>query len=568
MQKTFFWRRDGTLSRRELDVLAQYGVTRMEELPRFMQFGFELLRKNQTQWYSRNPHLGFDVAAAVGAVAKSAEDTASISPRLEFEYFIKRAARRRLSDTDTLVWPEAAGLVEKDIVTIMQNLAREQKTASAHVQAEAAESEPKLPPVPAAWAPLVADFVPKSLPPNLYETPTLSNGAQITWQLWQEPTHFDGLDIRSIADSSAVDVLYPNPLEGLEHEELVQLRREAEQILKDLEDKIVRAMRMQHVEDVGEAAPTHQELDYEVYKEKQVLQGSALLTFDDTYATASPTLSQGASDVTRDLMEAYIGSLDAWDVARVATEKERVRLFGLLEPIIMRTDAVDKVYNSNGVGRLVLRKAMMLDMGLSTDLRVFESWAVPLFDKKKAILFSDISDSMNGFKGDESFKAIVTAADVLDLLGFDLVIGVFGDEANVIKDWEDDLESKRTSLSEAIKPIRTGTGTHKAAKIAVDKATDDTSFVLFVTDGHPNGDGKAELILHTEALHARGIPTIGICIGDESDEIRDYFAYSVKVPTFDGDSNQPSPFVGEMADAVEVAIRNNTVLVREGAVVA
>lgn len=556
---------DGTFSRRELDVLAKYGVTRMEELPRFMQMGFELLRKNQTHWYSRNTTLKFDVSTAVGAVAKAAEDVADTAPRMEFDYFIKRAARRRFAGVDEYVWPEAGALVEKDITTIMQNLARQQKQEFEAAQAAAHENlaEDHSPPVPESWAPIKADFVPQSNPIDLYETPTLPDGKEITWNLWQEPTHFDGIDIRAISDEAAMDVLYPDPLVDLDADQVGILRAQAEQVLKDLEDKVVRAMRMQHAEE-DEVAPTHQQLDYDVYKEMQVRLGSAGLVVSEVHATMNDTLSQSASDLTRDLMAEYIGSLDAWDVARAEVTAERDRLYNLLEPIVKKTGEADKIYTSTGAGRLAVRRAMLLDLGISTDIKVFETLGVPPPQAVDAIMFFDISDSMKGFKGDESFKAAVTIADVFDLLGINTLIGVFGDEARIVKDWDDDLESKREPLSNAMKPIRTGTGTHKAARIALDKATDNTRLVVFVTDGYPNDDGKAELLENVRALHTRGIPTLGICLGEESEMIREFFAYSVVVRSFDSSNTHQSPFVADTADAIVVAMRDDVPLEIEG----
>jgi len=487
----------------EEDELAQ-----VDAMPKFRQFGFEILRRWHQGWDTTDDFLPQDINEAVESIIEDAQKSVSKQPRSRKKYDVLRNARARFVINTEKIWPVMKQFVEEDI------------------KEEALD--------------------------KLAKDAAMGGGAN---RGLSDRTVDEILDqIKSCEASEDEDgqQTAPKPLSERAQKELQELfdtisdeerqerLQQAEQVIKELEDELNEQLQGKLNQDL---APSHQELDAQAEAAANNTSQSNSLPFD----------------ISDKLIERMLASESEYDRIYRQVSPLIDDLYRKLEPVFVRNRHPRWQKGFTSGQRVDLMMAMQAEAKEELKLDIWERKEVPHKRSYRGVIIMDLSGSMQGESLEQCKPALIVDLEALDLLGVETMLIGVGDRAWVIKDFGDKLDAQmREQISKQLVASSSITATYEATKIASDAlknhpSTDD--FVITITDGAASYYEELKGLVKTMS-QKREAYMYGIFIGGNSRYIEETYPNSLVMSKFDSRLGSPDNFSTKMSDLVKQVVLN------------
>ena len=230
-----------------------------------------------------------------------------------------------------------------------------------------------------------------------------------------------------------------------------------------------------------------------------------------------------------DFIESMKGQVHSYDTYYERVSDLVYDLYRRLEPFF-RLNRNPRWQSGFESGRkLNLRALMQAEGGPVPRLDVWQKRDIPHRRNYVFSLLLDSSGSMEGINFKESCKGMTVFLETLELLKVETQLILFGDDARIVKDFDDTLDdSCRQHISDQLIPRSRTTAMLRATELAEQSLASKTQaykYIVNITDGLPaNIEGfQKKLQAITEA---NLIQMIGLGIGPDTQNVLKYYPLS------------------------------------------
>ncbi len=347
--------------------------------------------------------------------------------------------------------------------------------------------------------------------------------------------------------------------DALTEEEKQALRDQAEQELQNIEDAIVIEL-SDKLSD--KPAETHHEhtIRVEIEAEAEAIRLEEEAKRDEE----RKRIKEAMDEIERKIAvqnESLRPYEQAYEAVRELDEELYNRLEEIFEPSIKRS----VTYKSSG-SRINLQRVFRWQSSREAgsqnpDTKIFESYHIPEKKDYAIQLHVDLSGSMNGEKIQETFKAVVLLAEVLNRLGVNFAISGFQDEVITFKEFDEELtDAIRARMAgmvlEAAGRNPEGHNQHNynddgpclvEASSNLAKQPNQEKFLLAFSDGQPHGrHSTRDDLIDAVDMIIKGTDQkmIALGLGRGTQHVKTYYPYALP----DLDVHQLTGVLGDLME--------------------